>query len=345
MGISPAIRSKTSEKLDEWYRDSFVKEDHFAFLIWREDTLGNPRVLHEYQTQVRELEQKLPWTCNVGDDLKVEIAVLLCRFEIEEKWSKSVNNLKDLISKLRELKGIFFVGAGVSFEADLGWVITDEALFSCFEGTPREDLAKKGKIDRGHELWLELRRRGEVFDFQQRFCEAVKAKEPEYPHHYLVELIKLGKVEHLVCFNWDNLIETAYQRVHGHLPPVVYGSEKPRNEDWFWKPHWCVTKPNEEWVLPCDSVVLNPYFAEGAKKKYKKEKKSLIVVVCIGFSGSELFTKEHIRELFGSYIALYDVRPHIEEGREFGETIYFSASKALNEIFQGVEPRPAPLTL
>jgi hypothetical protein len=258
-----------------------------------------------------------------------------CFNKIVEVLQESMDNLKILKEELSEQSDtIIFIGAGVSLEARLGWHTTNGILRQTLSNKKyslkeieNEILEKDGK-----RCWNELiQNENARIKFQTNFTNAIRNKTPSESHYYLASLFKSGIIKHLVCFNWDNLIEKAYGNPE---PPIAYLNHGGDNKK-FWKPHGCVNCSIEhEWIFP-PKVKMNSHFEEYVKRTIKGKKAGL--VLSCGFSGSPEFTENYLTDLFGGCY-FYDIRPDILKERELGKSIYMSASRVFKEIINELDP-------
>jgi NAD-dependent SIR2 family protein deacetylase len=271
-------------------------------------------------------------------DSRIIIAVsTLCFNEISKLLYESKESLKELKKKLKDInKMMLFLGTGVSFEADLDWNITSDCLDLTF--------GRKLEEHNSESCWDRLKDNEENrIRFQEIFTGAIKEKAPSAPHYYLASLFKEEIIEYLVCFNWDNLIESAYREVY-HLEPSILYLDHRGNSEKFCKPHGCVKcepPSDHSWTFPSE-ITMNSYF-----EKYTKESmgtKRVLFLSC-GFGGSEQL-KKYLKDLYGCCF-FYDIRPDIrmfskiklsnEKSRISGK-ICMSPSRVLKEIINELYP-------
>jgi len=82
--------------------------------------------------------------------------------------------------------------------------------------------------------------------FQRAFAQLDADREPSTAHLDLARLIRAGRVECVISFNWDTCLERSYQRSYGI--PIPDGV--------LFKPHGDATQPTDEWVLPDEAGVV-----------------------------------------------------------------------------------------
>jgi len=285
-----------------------------------------------------------PRFISLGDHDILDIAfetllVALCKNKID----KAERDLLELANELRGLSrsGVFFIGAGISFGSKIDWFTIRDCVLACFQDMPRdyveglkEDWDAGGQ--RRERVWQELENKGKEPSFRRALHDNLTGRYPksESPHVHLAFLIEQSIVEHLVCFNWDDLIEKACQQKSIGLE-IRYRDESGRPIDWFWKPHGCVNRLDLDFVLPHQEVFTNQDFIEAMRISPIAPRAR--VVVCIGFSGDERFNKERLREIVGSPPEVYDVRPSIGRFGELGRHVPMVASYALQRIVERMQ--------
>jgi len=90
---------------------------------------------------------------------------------------------------------------------------------------------------------------GEWHRFQNHVASALLPKEPSQQHLILAELFHEQKITHIVSFNWDDLIEKAYNKLYNEDITLISG-EGTTSDHALWKLHGDIAKPDERWVLP-----------------------------------------------------------------------------------------------
>lgn len=322
--LKDKIEDSLGKELRSRLYDEFVK-DVYAFDKFKKDVL-----------KIDEITQELTEMCCKGysDHHITESVTALCLSKIEEALWPSKDILKRLKEELNELRDIIiFIGAGVSLEADLGWHTTNGVLRQTLtnEKYSLEEIEKEILEKNGERCWNELRvDKGKRIKFQTIFTNAIRNKTPSESHYYLASLFKCGIIKHLVCFNWDNLIEKAYGNPE---PSIAYLNQRGDNKS-FWKPHGCVKcSADHKWIFPPE-VKMNSYFEEYVQGAIKGKKVGL--VLSCGFSGNNDFTKSYLEGLFGG-CSFYDIRPDILKERELGNSIYMSSSRVLKEIISELD--------
>lgn len=182
----------------------------------------------------------------------------------------------------------------------------------------------------------------------QSFQDAIKdvvhnrrAVRPQEIHEYLAELFHEGIIDQLVCFNWDDFIERSYQHLYGIpvSPDPVIGPKDPAAPGArFWKPHGCVSRPTDDWVLPDQGVSIPSAFRE----TIRRQRSAPLVILCLGFRGHQTFRRQHIKRLIGG-VPSYDIRPRLIPPKpalaEF--SIGTTAAYALGRIL-GKPQKPVP---
>jgi NAD-dependent SIR2 family protein deacetylase len=107
--------------------------------------------------------------------------------------------------------------------------------------------------------------------FKQTFCELNKARVamPSLAHTALARLVHARKVIEVISFNWDTLLECAFQNRYG------FGINS--QEINLWKPHGDCLHPDVDWILPHES---------GEVPAALKERLTTLARVRLGFTSN-----------------------------------------------------------
>jgi len=120
------------------------------------------------------------------------------------------------------------------------------------------------------------------------FALTVKNFQPSEAHRDLVELFYNGKIQVLICLNWDILIEKAYrERYNGDVPKVIKSEPIKVNGPFMWKPHGCVSNNKIPWILSYEKKDLFSINDRVRTQMVKSCNKTPYVFVTIGYSGKE----------------------------------------------------------
>lgn len=244
--------------------------------------------------------------------------------EIKELASRTAQLIDEGIHE-RDL--VLFLGAGISFDSEVGWQSIQGALAQSLEITPGE--VEKRLDEDFFEPFRDLRTRGKVDEFQDvlsRYITNRHTAQPNEAHTLIADLLNEKRVEHLVCFNWDDFIEDEYTKKTGEKWVFRSTEESLSGMIGYWKPHGCVTNSRINWVLPCDPINLPTRFLDDIANK------SLRTVLCLGFAGGSNFTQDELIAWFGTGTFLYDIRPNVDEGSALGTSICHSAGFVLKQI-------------
>lgn len=124
------------------------------------------------------------------------------------------------------------------------------------------------------EAWSLLRAHPPArYVFQGAFAQLDADREPSTAHLDLARLIRAGRVECVISFNWDTCLERAYQRSYGI--PLPHGV--------LFKPHGDAKNPADEWVLPDEAGVVR----EGVLVRINELSDRPRTLVVVGYSGSD----------------------------------------------------------
>lgn len=168
------------------------------------------------------------------------------------------------VGTIRSYHAIAVVGAGVSWTA--GVPLTHEMwslLWNALDQDPatRDRLAAnlgrvsstaKNLLGENLELWepgMQAVESSKVArrSFQHAFTrlDAERSQNPSPAHYALAELLHRKAVELVISFNWDTLLEAAYQN--------LYGAQLYADDLRFIKPHGDAAFPDDDWILPHQS--------------------------------------------------------------------------------------------
>jgi len=251
--------------------------------------------------------------------------------DIIKTIDESIEYLDDLVDKYLEMRAVWFVGAGVSFEAEIGWQTVKAALRRCLAyKISSKDFEKEWKTDgKGGRLWKELRAMPEAMaKFKQAIASYIKSVKQKgkisKAHRLLANLWKKGKIEHLICFNWDDFIEYSIKSTI----PIAYGSITGSiGKIHFWKPCGCVTHVDKPWLFPDQDIKLPPQLIDALAANIPR------IGITVGFGGSVNFDKKYLKHLMGEGTYIYDIRPVLKPSVDLGDvSIKVGATFALDFI-------------
>lgn len=196
--------------------------------------------------------------------------------------------LAGAVGAIRSYGAVVVVGAGMSAYGfpmtgelpALVWQAIDaapEALATLRATAGRNGSAKEIlHADPGllGEAWSLLRAHRPARDvFQSAFARLDADREPSTAHLDLARLIRAGRVECVISFNWDTCLERSYQRSYGiPLPGGV-----------LFKPHGDAAQPSGEWVLPDEAGVVREDVLVRIEELSDRPRTLLVV----GYSGSD----------------------------------------------------------
>lgn len=327
MELTKSLLDDICKRVEEEIRLENPRKDEYTG--WRYRFLESDRVgLRELlEAAIRDQWNKNENIANQVQDHGIIVAFLfdLAFSQFIEKTRSSFKNLEKLLEDFYEHRSIIFIGAGISFETGFGWNLIKTCLRLCTDYTDEQvdEKIKDGSI------WQELRGMMKEEEFKRLLSDDVAQKKPRLPHRCLAEFIKYDKVEHLVCFNWDDFIE----RNQG-FGVVTGNGAKESESDIVWKPCGCVTRPDLPWAFPDEEVVdlLNQNFVDEIQKAAR-------IGIIAGFSGTSGFNKRYIQNILGN-VNTYDIRPAIEPGNPLGEFfIGLGATYVFKQMFNKISPR------
>lgn len=113
-------------------------------------------------------------------------------------------------------------------------------------------------------------------EFQRAFARLDLDRDPTPAHFAVARLIRAGLIEFVISFNWDTLLERAYEQLYG---AALLGYDAV-----LAKPHGDAARPEQEWVLPHESGSVPPPVLERMAAMQSERPRILLVV---GYSGSD----------------------------------------------------------
>jgi hypothetical protein len=170
-------------------------------------------------------------------------------------------NLDRAVEEIRASDAVVLMGAGVSFAAGMPLAgQLSPLLWHALDSNPK--VLELLCAELGSSLsaaksvvgddWKRISRSLELIKsdkaayrtFKQTFCELNKTRAavPSPPHTALARLVHARKVIEVISFNWDTLLECAFQDRFG------FGINS--QEIKLWKPHGDCLNPDLDWVLP-----------------------------------------------------------------------------------------------
>ena len=252
-----------------------------------------------------------------------------------------VNNL---INDIRVHSGILVLGAGASFEAGLPlyaqfppivWQVIDEfpyikTALGHNEIIPAKDIIGDD-ITKTKQVFSHIEK-GNLAN--SRFKELFKGvndkhkNNPSIVHENICKLIHSGHIKLVVSFNWDDLLETAWE----HL----YGTNINDNKINLIKPHGDVRNTNDRWIYPNCAGYLSGDDISKVDAILKNGPSTFIVM---GYSEQDrIIADTFIKPNENKYV-MYRVSPSSS-----GENaIVAKASEITNDIFDSLNKPPDDL--
>lgn len=202
--------------------------------------------------------------------------------------SFSPDQLRNAVAMVRSYDAVVIMGAGVSAPnypmtaelppllwqaiSDVPEALSELQRVSQISGSAKEILsATQDSLDLG---WKMVRDFPKVRTaFQRGFATLDANREPSAAHFYLAQLIRLGRVECVISYNWDSSLERAYEESYG----------VPLETSKIYKPHGDVAIPDAPWVLPDERGVVPDEVLERISRLSDRPR----VLTVIGYSGRD----------------------------------------------------------
>lgn len=202
--------------------------------------------------------------------------------------SISPDQLRNAVAMVRSYDAVVIMGAGVSAPnypmtaelppllwqaiSDVPEALSELQRVSQISGSAKEILsATQDSLDLG---WKMVRDFPKVRTaFQRGFATLDANREPSAAHFYLAQLIRLGRVECVISYNWDSSLERAYEESYG----------VPLETSKIYKPHGDVAILDAPWVLPDERGVVPDEVLERISRLSDRPR----VLTVIGYSGRD----------------------------------------------------------
>jgi hypothetical protein len=194
---------------------------------------------------------------------------------------------KNAASQLRTWSAVCLLGAGASYAnglptlsqiPDLLWFAFDSSLEArklLAKKLGEKDKAAKALIGKNKDkivaAWEVLKQNAKVrLAFQKGFAELDLKRRSQYSPLYtgLAQLIHRRVIDYTISFNWDSLLESAYQK--------NYGAELAG--EWLHKPHGDVAHPEADWILPHEAGRIDDAIVSKLLAMAKQNPRTLLVI-------------------------------------------------------------------
>lgn len=243
-------------------------------------------------------------------------------------------NISDLINDIRVHGAILIMGAGASVESGLPlyaqfapivWQVVDE--FSDIKETLKCDVVIPAKKIIGNDI----EKIKQVFNYIEgnsfanaRFKELFKGVNDKHKyerslvHENICKLIHMGHIKLIVSFNWDDLLETAWED--------LYGTNINSNRIHLLKPHGDVRNLYGKWTYPNSAGFLSD---EDIYKIREITEDGPSTFIILGYSEQDrLIASSFINPNESKYV-MYRILPSAHGDNAISE----KASKAMQDIF------------
>ncbi|OAA83567.1 hypothetical protein [Clostridium ljungdahlii] len=248
------------------------------------------------------------------------------------------SSLSDLTNEIKVHGAIVIVGAGISFEAGLPlynqlapliWQVVDE--FPSIKDMYKRDRTLPAKLIIGNSI----ENLKNAFNFIENNVEAVLRfkelfkilndkhhKNPSISHQYLCQLIHAGYIKIVVSFNWDDLLEMAWEQ--------LYGTQINDNKNNLLKPHGDVRNVNSKWIFPNSSGEIS---VSDKKSISLASENTPCTFIILGYSESDPNIVDQLIEPNEVKNKVFRISPSAID------SIPLMASEALNSIVNNLLPK------
>ncbi len=221
-------------------------------------------------------------------------------------WYGKPFSFEHLIRRIRTLDGCTVViGAGFSYDSYAPLQQETDLMLSNALSKIDERFSREWMNDHEREAWSVISANPD--SFKKIFASSISNKIPSSQHYQLAELFAIGVVKNIVDFNWDNLLERAYEERTGSIMPKIV-KDGVTLEQAVWKQHGDVDDLAERWVFP---------FEDGRIFETVKERvlASPGIVIIIGYSEQERIVRSQLLEKLEAKTEVYRFGPNIDTSR------------------------------
>lgn len=232
----------------------------------------------------------------------------------------------DLCRKILTSNGsIFIIGAGFSYDSYTPLLREMEGI-AC---STLYDLGVKDPRDLYHadeyKAWEQISRGWQIF--QKHVAFTLLPKEPSEQHLKLAELFHDEHIKHIVSFNWDDLVEKAYEKLYDTDIPKIT-KEDDKSEHALWKLHGDIDSPEERWVLPFEKGVV----FQGLRQIVLK---TTLPAIVIGYREQEEVVRDKLLDVLENRGGVTRIRTDLTDNPP--ETFADNALMAMKKIKIGIE--------
>lgn len=221
--------------------------------------------------------------------------------EIERRYKDYLFNIRICLFKLlreqriqdlvKSHRVILLVGAGLSSEA--GIPLTK--FLSKFD-------FKKIKEDKKMQQEFKMK-------FKSEFLEREIIKHTD-AHNIVAEMFHRKVVIEIICLNWDDLIERAYESKFGKIRKINREEQQPFDDDndgfyhYLWKLHGDIRDLDYDWIYPG----MKGRVFQSLQKYILELKSHVLIFLIVGYSEQDEEIKEKIIEPLESSLYIYTYR-------------------------------------
>jgi hypothetical protein len=144
--------------------------------------------------------------------------------------------------KIKTWKSVFLIGAGTSYESGLPLTST------------LNDLLKFVKAKNYQQLQNNQKKNNKCKKFKEEFKKICETS-PIGVSHTIIAFNFPKYIKEIICFNWDNLIEKAFNKCNKEIEKINRDGIEVKVKDieqggYLWKFHGDVEDPDYKWIFP-----------------------------------------------------------------------------------------------
>jgi hypothetical protein len=128
-------------------------------------------------------------------------------------------------------------------------------------------------------------------EFSERFTGWVAHAQPAVQHRTAAAMLHRGDLSHIVSFNWDDLIERAWEAEFETEMCVIVRDGIVSSDPCLWKLHGDVRHHTERWVFPYDDGRVFDSLVESLEQTHESPPAYALIV---GYSESERNVQDHL---------------------------------------------------
>ncbi len=207
------------------------------------------------------------------DKLKEELQIY-----IEATISNIKEKGNDIKNRIESNKSVFLVGAGLSYES--GIPLTNQL----------DDILREVGANDYNDLQDNQNNNEKSKKFKKRFKEICDKASPGISHKLIARNFP-EYIKEIICLNWDNLIEKAFNKCNKKIEKINKDGIKVKVKDineggYLWKFHGDVEDLNYDWIFPNHEGRVFKNFKNYLQNNQYLQKGQFVFVI-VGYSEKE----------------------------------------------------------